>query len=222
MEEGDLSESSLSLALVDIEMLRAAYPDETICESCDSPDSTFPLHLQLHLADDAFIELEFDKGYPTESNVGVSRYRAGPRSKHQWLEKAVFAVKEAAAECRASGVEGGLACCAAAFHAWQEAKEAAETSIEEAAATTHTSSALSSSTPVASSKRFHWVSGEPLMDRKSTFQAHVCKVASELEVRLALEELICGNTKLQKATHNMVSILTLFLQTSHRPAFLIY
>lgn len=46
------------------------------------------------------------------------------------------------------------------------------------------------------------VHGEPITDRKSTFQAHLVKVSSEQDVRDALHEL--GKTrKIANATHNI-------------------
>lgn len=41
------------------------------------------------------------------------------------------------------------------------------------------------------------------MDRKSTFRAHACRVDSEQAVHEALFQLIDGNSKLQRASHNM-------------------
>ena len=53
-------------------------------------------------------------------------------------------------------------------------------------------------------KQHVWISGEPLVDRKSTFVAHICRVVTERDVHEALHQLLDRNSKLQRATHNMV------------------
>ena len=194
----DLSSSCLSHALADIEILQSAYPDETSQPTETSP-TAFPLHLTLHLTEDAYIELAFVEGYPHRTNVQVAKYRSS-RLKHAQIELAVAAVRETAAECLEAGAEGGFACCAAAFQAWQEAEEAAAAETANTMASSHAKSE-EAATP---SKKFQWVSGTPLLDRKSTFQAHICRVTSELDVQLALDELIGSSNKIQKASHNMV------------------
>ncbi|KAL7067705.1 hypothetical protein ACR3K2_16140 [Cryptosporidium serpentis] len=46
--------------------------------------------------------------------------------------------------------------------------------------------------------------GEPIIDRKSVFQAHVCKVYSTEEVEKILKWLL-SNSKIERATHNIWS-----------------
>ena len=52
---------------------------------------------------------------------------------------------------------------------------------------------------------YKWISGKPLMDKKSTFQAHLCRVSTERDVYAALDQLIAGSSKLQRASHNMLA-----------------
>lgn len=48
------------------------------------------------------------------------------------------------------------------------------------------------------------VSGEPFMDRKSTFQAHVAPVTSLAEVN-AVMDILLENNKIRNATHNIMA-----------------
>ena len=48
------------------------------------------------------------------------------------------------------------------------------------------------------------VHGEPITDRKSTFQAHLCRVSSREQVRAVLAALNTDR-KIARATHNMVA-----------------
>ncbi|KAG1672268.1 hypothetical protein FOA52_004282 [Chlamydomonas sp. UWO 241] len=48
------------------------------------------------------------------------------------------------------------------------------------------------------------ISGEPVMERKSTFQAHVAPVSSVNEVKATVAALLRSN-KIQRATHNMMA-----------------
>ena len=150
--------SSLELALADIEMMRAAYPDET--STIDSIPEAFPIVVTLQLNKSDFIELEFGHGYPTRSNIQVLRYRSSKQNER--LERAVAAVRRTAQECLENGVEGGLACCAAALEAWNECQDESDPVKEETVAC-----------PPTITKSFNWISGEPLVDRKSTFLGHV-------------------------------------------------
>jgi len=51
-------------------------------------------------------------------------------------------------------------------------------------------------------KTFTFTSGEPIIDRKSTFQGHTTEVFERQDVLLALKQLKL-NTKIERATHNM-------------------
>jgi len=48
------------------------------------------------------------------------------------------------------------------------------------------------------------VTGEPLTERKSTFQAHVCPVNDEMEVE-AMIEILFRHNKIRNATHNILA-----------------
>lgn len=194
-----MEDESLELALADVEILRSAYPDETsCCCATGSGCSQFPLHVTLHLSETAYIELEIVTGYPVSSNVQVATYRS-TAIERQRLERAVALVRATSAQCLEDGTEGGLACCAVAFDAWNDS------GVQEALGNVTESSLLnvvsSSSSPTVAT--FEWISGKPLHDRKSTFQAHMCRLESEADVRPAVQQLL-NNSKLQRATHNMV------------------
>jgi Uncharacterized protein family UPF0029 len=115
------------------------------------------------------------------------------------MERATLAIKTASEECLKDGIEGGLFCCAAAYDAWQEDTEESNCDSDALGLI------VSDPNEVCQNNRyFDWFSDEPVTEKKSVFQAHVCRVASEGDVHAALKQLIHGNTKLQKATHNMV------------------
>jgi hypothetical protein len=200
------AESSLDLALADIELLRSAYPDETVFAEGDGDGHagkdhchlTFPLAVTLHLSENALMELEFNEGYPTIAALKVSKYRS--TKDHDRLEAAVKAVQKTALECLEDGMEGALPCCAAAFEAWNEVEESCDR-IETASRSHDAAGSSLAFDPKGST--FTWTSGEPLTDRKSSFQAHACRIASEQDVKTALQQLL-SNNKIMKATHNMV------------------
>jgi hypothetical protein len=200
----------MEAALADLEMVVSAYPDE-ISVSTDSSDNTgSPLRFTLRFSETANCLLEFARGYPETTNVLISSYRSSPKEKAR-MEAVVAALRSKASECLELGVEGGLVCCGAAFEVWNEFEERrlAETGDAAAAASYReiSSSALVAAVAAAArtSNKFAWKSGEPLLDRKSTFQAHVCGIESESDVHEALQQLFNShNNKLQRAAHNMV------------------
>jgi hypothetical protein len=128
----------------------------------------------------------------------VSKYRS--TKDHDRLEAAVKAVQKTALECLEDGMEGALPCCAAAFEAWNEVEESCDR-IETASRSHDAAGSSLAFDPKGST--FTWTSGEPLTDRKSSFQAHACRIASEQDVKTALQQLL-SNNKIMKATHNMV------------------
>lgn len=190
MEHGN-SEASLELALADVEILESAYPDEIRTTGAQA----FPLSVTLNVSELAFIEFELVNGYPTSSNVRVARYRSTKPSDYTRLEVAVAAARTAAQECLEEQIEGGLACCAAAMEAWNSQPE--ETSVSPVPSTNNC--LVPPSSPM---RTYDWITGEPLVDRKSTFQAHLCLVQSEPDVRSALDQLL-SIPRIQRATHNM-------------------
>jgi hypothetical protein len=50
-----------------------------------------------------------------------------------------------------------------------------------------------------------WVSGEPVVDRKSVFVAHIAHVTSIQQAQQGMRELIGGSKKIQRATHNITA-----------------
>jgi hypothetical protein len=187
MENGE----SLERALADLEMLKAAYPDEV---SSSSETTTFPLRCSLHLSSDSFVELEFVHGYPVTSGLQISSYRSPEKVR---MDAVVRAIRETAQECLDEEAEGGFLCCAAALEAWNDdTSHQTEEAIQED---------LQGPKPPPPST-VQWVTGGTLVDRKSIFQAHACRVTSEQEVHEALHQLIDSNSKLKRCTHNMVSV----------------
>lgn len=189
-----MDEESLERALADVEMLTAAYPDEVSCDN--GATDQLPWHVTLRLSETAHVQLSLGKGYPTSSNIEISSYRCGSDEKSR-MEAVLVAIRSAAQECLTDGMEGGFACCAAALEAWNESGQDINTVV------------IEESAPVlqlqeeASGQTYRWTTGEPLLDRKSAFQAHVCRITAESDVRPALFQLLNGNSKLQRATHNM-------------------
>jgi hypothetical protein len=214
-DRGETTSSSLDLALADVEILRSAYPDETSLD--DTPSTAFPLHLVLHLSETAYIQLEWNEGYPVTSNVQVPVYRSKRPSDHARLEQAVAAVRITAASCLSEGVEGGLACCAAALDAFHSSSAVDQHDTTKIAPDpidddhrNGSSSLLSRSdgAPIPSPPQqqpvYTWMIGEPLVDRKSVFLAHLCRIHVESQVEPAIQQLLHSHSKYQRATHNMV------------------
>ena len=190
-----MEDESLERALADHEIVSAAYPDEVTTEA----DTSFPLRFTINLTENAFVTLELIAGYPTETGVQISTYRSKPHEKAR-IEAVVSAIREVSEECQQDGIEGGFACCSKSLEVWAEAQEEAE---EELSQIAKAIAAAEDSTPPT--RTYEWITGEPLIDKKSTFLGHVCRVTSEEEVREALHQLLTGSSKLQRASHNMVS-----------------
>lgn len=207
---------SLELALADVEILCSAYPDETKDVTLEQTSSQFPLHLILHFSETAYIQIEWVQGYPVKSNIQVATYRSKPLE-YARLERAVKELRMAAELCLLEGVEGGLACCAAAFYAWNsdttDSFDEMNLSLDSTsvplvtAATSHCSGSHQhqhKQSLKSNLQTYSWNSGNPLIDRKSTFIAHACRIAAESEVQPALQQLLNSHSKFQRATHNMV------------------
>jgi hypothetical protein len=186
------NEESLERALADLEMLKAAYPDEVSSSSAN----TFPLRCSLHLSSDSFVELEFIQGYPVTTGIMVSSYRSPEKGR---MDAVVRAIRVTAQECLEDEAQGGFLCCAAALEAWNDTgtSHQAEEEIQKV---------VKDPEPLPPLSTVQWITGGTLVDRKSVFQAHVCRVTSEQEVHEALHQLIDGNSKLKKCTHHMVSV----------------
>lgn len=191
-------DESLERALADIELLQAAYPDEIdVAPNNNNNNKSFPLHVTLSLDGEgsSTIGLEWMEGYPTKTGVVISSYRSSQKER---MDQVARRVRQAAQECLEDEMEGALACCAAAMEAWGDYVDENE---EQAA---QSMPIISTSSYEPPSKVYKWISGEPLVDRKSTFVAHVCQVSSEVEVKEALYQLISSSSKIQRASHNMV------------------
>jgi hypothetical protein len=212
------AEESFERAVADLEMLAAMYPDET---STSVPEagtgtgttgtSTFPLQVTFRFSETAHIQLELVVGYPIDTGIQVKAYRSSPDEKAR-MEEAVTAVRNTAKECLDDGIEGCFACCAAALQTWSDFDDGSsdldnkDTGIDPSAPTESAQQESSvPQQPQRQGKVFHWITGEPLVDRKSTFQAHACRISSDRDVREALHQLLDGNSKLKRTTHNMVS-----------------
>jgi len=195
----------LERALADVEILTSAYPDEvTTTTTCPTPRQ-FPLHVTLHFSETAHVDLEWTAGYPETSNITIASYRSSSNPKEKlYMEAALDAIRQTAAACLNDGVEGGLACCAAAMDAWNDKMESQHHMLQQQQQAATNMAILPQMASSSGQTTFDWISGEPLVDRKSTFIAHVCRITCEADVKLALHQLIGGNAKLLRATHNMV------------------
>ena len=201
MDQGETSDS-LDRALTDIAMLQSAYPDEIdVAVAIDGAQmQQFPLHVTLRLDENgnSSITLEFVDGYPIQTGIQISSYRSACKDK---VDAVARAVRLAAEECLEEGIEGGLACCAAAMETWQDFDAQQQPLSNDSSCKEKTSTV---SIPLSQPSRdYKWITGEPLMDRKSIFLAHACRVSNEKAVREALTQLLSSSSKIQRATHNM-------------------
>lgn len=201
MENGESSDS-LDRALADIAILQSAYPDEIdVCVGIDGTQmQQFPLQVALKLEENAssLIILEFVDGYPIKTGVQIASYRSSEKDK---IDAVARAVRLAAEECLEEGMEGGLACCAAAAETWQDFD--AQKQPRHNGTSCKDSNSVEPIPRKQPSRQYEWIAGEPLMDRKSVFLAQACRVSNEKEVREALVQLLSSSSKIQRATHNM-------------------
>ena len=187
-------DESLQRALSDVELLQAAYPEEV-----EVVAGAVPPQLYIHLSSDSFVTIAFPLvGYPVSSGVEVVSQRCPDKNK---IDRVVRAIRLAAQECLDEACEGGLACVAAALEAWQWKDDTEGTATLEVS---HTASETAEEFGTGR-QLFDWISGTPILDRKSTFQAHACRVHTESDVNHALQQLISNSPRIQKAYHNMVS-----------------
>lgn len=198
---------SLERARADIEIIQSCYPDEiSSCSSCDE-SSTFPFQFTLALSAESGennLTLRLDPGYPLQSGVQIANYRTDSVKYKARLEAVVRAVRKVSSECQEEEVEGCIACCAIALETWNDYSLHDEDNNREDHATESTSQNASNGDSTTSiEKHYHWISGEPLLDKKSSFQAHLCEVHSEEDVRGALQQLLTSSSKIQRASHNM-------------------
>ena len=201
-------EESLDRALADVELLLSAYPDEAKAIHDDDSAASFPLRVQLTLSETALITLEWEEGYPVKSSIQIQSYRSSPNEKLR-MEITVTAVRAAAAEALGDQVEAGFMCAAAARDVWDAHLEAEHEKEEEL------HMVLQATLAMPPSKVYEWKTGEPLIDRKSSFLCHICRIEKESDVKPALSQLL-ESSKLQRATHNMVSTSTQ-INSTQRP-----
>ncbi|GFH54500.1 hypothetical protein CTEN210_10976 [Chaetoceros tenuissimus] len=217
--EREKYQESYERASADLEILTAAYPeeinivdnDEHVSDTDAIIPSWFPLVFTLSFSMDpssndfssqfgANITIEFPKGYPAKA-LSVVSYRSSHIVPKEVIEKIVSCVKNTASEAVEvyGGEECGLQCCAAALDCWNEWIE--ESRISES----QTKDLVSQiQQDIQNDDDINWISSENLLvDRKSTFQAHICVVDSDDMVRKAVNKLIDGSSKIQRATHNM-------------------
>lgn len=194
VEDDDELALSLDRSLADLEMIQAAYPDEVTV----IPSGVFPLKFTLRLSKSASLTLELQEGYPVSRGVKIVDYRTTDPSAKPRLEAVVKAVRTVSSECLAEEIEGSISCCAAALEAWND--EDFDDNQEGIHNNTEPSQPEEMH-PCTTS--YEWISGHPLVDKKSTFQAHLCAVNTEQQVREALHQLITSSSKIQRATHNM-------------------
>ena len=194
----DTSLLILERAVADVELIQAAYPDEV--EIIDPPTAAAAgsIIVQFHLSDTAHVCVEFPSGYPTKSALQIVSYRSQDKNKHR-IERVVTVLRNVAQECWENECEGGLSCCAAALEAWNDIEENEQTAAAAAVEEQQHPQVVESSYTT-----FQWISGISITDRKSTFQAHACQVHTEADIRQALDQLMEGNGRIQKAYHNMV------------------
>jgi hypothetical protein len=218
--EGD-GEESLSRALADLEIVASAYPDEVQLPGNlqrwmqrgdnGSNDSTrnakegdrvqFPIRFTLYFDPISFVLLEITAGYPSRgAGLRVVSFRNNSSENKARMELAVSAIREASLECLEDGVEAGLMCCSAGLDRWNEGVDGALSSTP----CDTSDDALRIDEAVEGSNSLVWVSGDPIVEKKSVFQAHVCRISTEAQAQPALRILIGGSSKLQRATHNMV------------------
>jgi Uncharacterized protein family UPF0029 len=191
----DETNESLERALADIEMLQAAYPEEIDFD--DDQVKEFPLQVTLKLGEQSSLVLNFEDGYPIKTNIKISSYRSPAKLR---IDAVTRSVRLVAKDCLKDEMEGGLLCCAAAIDTWQEYQLLNQIKPPKSQITLDTDFL---SHQLESSRSYTWTTGEPLMDRKSIFLAHACRVVSEVEVREALAQLLSSSSKIQRATHNM-------------------
>jgi hypothetical protein len=242
---------SMERAFSDREIVQSAYPDETTTTTTttttdgtipntdhddddDTATPTFPLQMTLYLpkqqSTTAYIVLEWNEGYPVTSPLQVVIYRCtkSDANGHQRLEETVQAVRATARICYQDGIEAGLACCAAAFDAWNNDPASGCDEVHSGVGgttewnDTNERNVTHHATPsVTSALRLHpntnvtsytWLTGgesTKIYDRKSIFVGHVCTVPSESDIQPALQQLLYANggiqsKQLQRATHHMV------------------
>jgi len=219
---------SISRAIADLEILTAAYPDEVIVpyellsnENEDNHNLQFPLSFTLELPSfhnkheasssrnkTDSITMQFPKGYPVKAPLQIHSFRCGTgNSVKSAMEQAVHAAKAAASECFEHEEEAGLMVCQAALSTWDQfMQEQHQKDQDQIALQKLELQQKYAHEMFEDGEDIQWISSNNLIvDRKSTFQAHITVIDSDDMARRALQKLIRGSSKIQRATHNMVS-----------------
>lgn len=220
---------------VDMDSIIDETSSSTTTSTTKYPMKLLPLQFTIHLSEYAYITMEFHNGYPSKTGIQISSFRSDKSIDRYRLETTVAAVRKVSLECQVDEIEGGISCCSVALETWNDTETTTTDDLEVNTATAtatmpmtsrsgndgvvdYTSeTAKSINQQPQQSSSYKWISGQPLMDRKSSFQAHVCHVTTEQQVREALEQLLTSSSKIQRATHNMVRcvlVLLLFLSFS--------
>ena len=221
-DKDDNADDDLNRALADFEILLSAFPDETeLCsnnncsqqhqaEQQQATPTEFPLRVTFRLSETAWIQLEFIKGYPTSSGLQVVSYRSNSKETYR-MEACVHAIKQSARECYEEQIEAALPCCLAAKDIWDNYDTTYNHTITESENGHDGPNAITTTTTSANNDDnnylYPWITTESITEKKSIFQAHVCPVKSEHDVKCALQQLLISSTRIQRATHNMVRSL---------------
>eukprot|EP00593_Proboscia_inermis_P002873 CAMPEP_0171297628 /NCGR_PEP_ID=MMETSP0816-20121228/6370_1 /TAXON_ID=420281 /ORGANISM="Proboscia inermis, Strain CCAP1064/1" /LENGTH=237 /DNA_ID=CAMNT_0011772031 /DNA_START=91 /DNA_END=804 /DNA_ORIENTATION=+ len=142
-------------------------------------------------------------GYPLECGLEIKSYRGGNSISKNDVESCIRAIRVTAQECLENGEEACLSCCMAAMSAWQDCadetrqlEQIKQNEADECRRLCEISRVKEDAADI------EWISGGILVDRKSTFQAHIARIVCEDDVNRALDKLR-SNTKISRATHNM-------------------
>ena len=218
------AEESLERARSEIEMIHAAYPDEITVHQVAGNDGdggcdhSFPFRFTLHLgsqqpngSNGASITMELIEGYPEDTPVQITNFSCDNTNDKPRIDLVVKSVRTVAQQCQDDGMEGALSACSTALEVWRDAVDDANDDDETddivdaspSPAFDSTETGGGSGFSSSSSSSYNWVSGEPLTDRKSVFQAHLCRIESASDVPKALTQLLQSSSKMQRATHHM-------------------
>lgn len=187
-------------------MLLAAFEAEIhniIKDNNNNNPSThhqFPFQVTFQFSPTASCVIEWRDGYPAVPLRIVSSRSSSLQEKLR-LETALVTFRQHAEECHQQQMEAGLTCCSAALEAWNEYNPNNHVQQQQQ------EQQQQSTMPTAETNHYPWITGEPIVDRKSSFQAHLCPIESEQDVQPALLQLLHSSTKLQRATHNMVRVV---------------
>jgi putative IMPACT (imprinted ancient) family translation regulator len=221
-DEQEAGESSIERARSDLEIIQSCYPDE-IDKNSSSTSDTFPFQFTLQLLDhvSTSITMKLDPGYPVFTGVQIATYQTDKAQYKARLEAVVRAVRKVSLECQEEGIEGCIMCCAIALETWNDYCDSNINSNNNNSDSDETDNESSPSTSAEyddnnsnkqhsndededhTTRVYEWISGEPLLDKKSAFQAHLCKVYSERDVKDSLHQLLTSSSKIQRASHNM-------------------